>query len=342
MPKLNILLVLLAVLIGPLIAYRNRETATERSWSYINEITLAGAETRESSPSQLRIRGWYGRDCVAPLQTEVRYFRLNIDVQVYRDISSTAVCGDERAPFTVDLTLDPGRQAAYIIINDQVWRRALDEAAAEVEPGYRELSLAPAHVDGAVLWEPDSQTGEQTLQIRGSQAVGCDLPLIYFQRTTDAGVQIGVFNAIDAETVCPDMLVEFDETITLAATELPADTLFTVNEFQIKELETQTVSDSDKVLTNILSVDVKVSESQPLQISLNVEGEHPDGCDYPVLVGQARQGNSIQVEVYREVPADVICPMILRPYKDKIQLDGSFEKGSYSIIVNSHSQTLDI
>ena len=255
---------------------------------------MAGAETRESSASQLRIRGWHERDCSAPLQTEVRYFRLNIDVQVYRDISSTAVCGDERAPFTVDLTLDPGKEAAYIIINDQVWRRAPDKAASDVEPSYRELSLAPAHVDGAVLWEADAQTGEQALQIRGSQAVGCDLPLIYFQRTTDAGVQIGVFNAINAETVCPDMLVEYDETITLAATELPADTLFTVNAFQISELETQTVSDSDKVLTNILSVDVKVSESQPLQISLNVEGEHPDGCDYPVLVGQARQGNSIR------------------------------------------------
>ena len=341
MPKVNILLVLLAVLIGPLIADRNRETVTVRTWSYIDEITLAGAETPESSPTQLRLRGRHGRDCVAPLQTEVQYFRRNIDVQVYRDLSSTAVCENERAPFTLDLTLEPGN-AAYIIVNDQVWHRAPDEAATDVEPGYRELSLAPAHVDGAVLWEPDSQTGEQTLQIRGSQAVGCNLPLIYFQRTTEAGVQIGVFNAIDAETVCPDMLVEVDETVILDATELPADTLFTVNAFQITDLETQTVSDSDKVLTNILSVDVNVSEAKPLQVSLNVEGEHPDGCDYPVLVGQARQGNSIQVEVYREVPADVICPMILRPYKDKIHLDGSFEPGSYSIIVNSHTQTLDI
>ena len=128
----------------------------------------------------------------------------------------------------------------------------------------------------------------------------------------------------------------------LFATILPGDTLQAVRTWITNELEEQTVNESDKVLTNIFRVDVKVMESQPRRISLEVEGEHPDGCEYPVIVGQTRQGNTVDIEVYREVPADVICPMILKPYRDTISLEGRFESGEYTINVNSHSQAISI
>ncbi|MCY3978516.1 MAG: hypothetical protein OXG23_10495 [Chloroflexi bacterium] len=99
------------------------------------------------------------------------------------------------------------------------------------------------------------------------------------------------------------------------------------------------MSVSDKVLTNIFRVDVQVKETR---ISLDVAGEHPDGCEYPVIVDQTRRGNTVDVEVYREVPADVICPMILKPYRDMISLDGEFAPGAYTINVNSHSQAVNI
>ena len=152
----------------------------------------------------------------------------------------------------------------------------------------------------------------------------------------------GVYNALAAETACPHLLQEVDETLSLPATVSPADTLIRVNTFEIKELEKQIVSESDKVLTNIFRVDVALKQSDPMRISLEVEGEHPDGCDYPVLVNQTRRDNTIEIEVYREVPADVICPMILRPYKGAIELDGDFAAGEYTINVNSHSQTIDL
>ena len=144
---------------------------------------------------------------------------------------------------------------------------------------------------------------------------------------------------MDAATVCPALQVDIDQTLNLPATEKPADTLLAVNGILISELETQNVNDIDKVLTNIFQVDVTVAGEQ---ISLEVAGEHPDGCDYPVLVDQSRDGNSVQVEVYREVPADVFCPMILQPYKGTVQIDGTFAAGEYSIQVNSHSQTVEI
>ena len=102
------------------------------------------------------------------------------------------------------------------------------------------------------------------------------------------------------------------------------------------------VRETEKVMTNIFRVDVSVAESNPTQITLDVSGEHPDGCELPVHVAQSREGNAIQVEVYRELPVDMVCPMILRPYQDTIQLDGAFEAGSYSISVNAHTQSIDI
>jgi len=130
--------------------------------------------------------------------------------------------------------------------------------------------------------------------------------------------------------------------LALSATFLPDDALQTMRTWISSEFEEQKVSDSDKVLTNIFRVDVKVMESQPTRISLDVEGEHPDGCEYPVIVGQERRGNTVDIEVYREVPADVMCPMILKPYHDRISVDGSFEPGEYTINVNSHSQAVSI
>ena len=128
----------------------------------------------------------------------------------------------------------------------------------------------------------------------------------------------------------------------LSATKLPEDTLLTLRTWIEDGMGEQTVSESDKVLTNIQRVHVNVMESHPVQLSLDVEGEHPDGCEYPVLVAQARRGNTIDIEVYREVPADVMCPMILKPYRGTIKLDGAFEAGEYRINVNSHSQTLNL
>ena len=86
--------------------------------------------------------------------------------------------------------------------------------------------------------------------------------------------------------------------------------------------------------TTIYSVDVTVTGSAPMQIQLHVTGEHGDGCELPVVIEQEYDGNTITVNIYRELPGDVFCPMMLQPYEDTIQLDGNFEPGDYVIKVN--------
>ncbi len=95
-----------------------------------------------------------------------------------------------------------------------------------------------------------------------------------------------------------------------------------------------TQGDTFENLTVIESVEALVLESFPYQISLNVIGYQPDGCDFPVQVVQTREGNRVQVKIYRNVPLAVLCTMQLVPYRETIRLDGTFEGGSYVIEVN--------
>jgi hypothetical protein len=89
--------------------------------------------------------------------------------------------------------------------------------------------------------------------------------------------------------------------------------------------------------TIIDSVDAMLLESYPVQIRLSVSGSQPDGCDYPVQVVQHRDGNTVTVEIFREVPPNAICPMILRSYNETIALEGGFESGTYTIHVNDYT-----
>lgn len=87
-------------------------------------------------------------------------------------------------------------------------------------------------------------------------------------------------------------------------------------------------------LTVIERVETLILESYPYQITLNVIGYQPDGCDLPVIVEQHREGNTVYVDIYREMPPEVFCTMQLVPYQGTIRLEGGFESGQYRINVN--------
>ena len=328
MTKSGIVLVL-TLLIGGLAGYLQREdVAGRRALPRIDSLALS----RSDDGRRLTIRGSHAEDCAAPLQSVVNAFPQNLDIQLFRDIPATAVCGMQATRFQFELALDEAAEASALIINDEVWLQ--DDSAGDA---YFKASLFAARIEQATRL-PSQDAGLQ-LRLQGTQAVGCQLPELFTWRQTGDGLTLGVYNAMDAATVCAAVQLDIDETVRPPATELPADTLFLVNGILISELETQNVSDIDKVLTNINQVDVTVAGEQ---ISLAIEGEHPDGCDYPVRVDQSRDGNRIEVEVYREIPADVFCPMILQPYRGTIQIDGSIAAGEYHVQVNSHSQNVSI
>ncbi|MCC6804738.1 MAG: hypothetical protein IT319_17780 [Anaerolineae bacterium] len=86
--------------------------------------------------------------------------------------------------------------------------------------------------------------------------------------------------------------------------------------------------------TTITDVQAITLRSFPAQINLVISGYQPDGCDIPVQVSQRREGNTVYVDIYRDLPQSVMCPAILREYSESIHLDGFFESGTYTIRVN--------
>ena len=344
MLKLKVILGLVLLVLGFFFGTPSSELTLRRSWPAITSVEIGTLTADDASFWLLWARGSYPRDCDGEQQVVITRYPDNVDIQLYRNTPSTVSCSEEEKQFETELKLDSELSSPYLIINERVWELTYPpstELGGGSVPSLHELSLFPVHIDEAILRVGDAADQDQLI-VRGSQAVGCDLPEIYALRHTSTGFQVGVYNALAAETVCPQVLLPVDGTIRLPATDPLTVTLFSVNTYQIEAIEEQKVSESDKVLTHIFRVDVKVMESQPIQITLDVEGEHPDGCEYPVLVSQTRRGNSIDIEVYRNVPADVVCPMILKPYRDMISVEGTFESGEYTINVNSHSQAVNI
>ena len=329
MPRPDLIaLILLFAVLTPALWQQEPETSL-RDWLEIDAVSV-------SADSKLRISGHFAQDCAGQPTAEIMSFPHNLDIQVYRQRSSRALCSLRRQAASVDIDIKVYAAASppALLVNHGAWARTGDGSS------YEPIALHPAYIESAGL--SGDATGELRLKLRGAQAIGCDLPELYSLRKGDERISIQVSNALAADLVCPAALVDIEATVSLGATEMPPSALFEVNGVPITELERQAVSSHDKVLTNILRVDIRVMESYPMQISLDVQGEHPDGCDLPVRVRQSRAGSTARVEVYREVPADMICPMILRPYRENIMLEGGFESGSYTIEVNSHSQQLEL
>ena len=347
MLKVYLALSLALVVIGLSAVVQNKDVSTYRVWSTVDSVSAspAEAEAEINRAWDLRVNGSHGDACALALQSVIARYPQNIDIQLYREIPSTANCDGDEAIFERRLSLTGelvAGQPPYLIINNQVWAISYPAGGTDGLPMFEAQELMPAQVEQAGFAAGADAAENVELRIRGVQAIGCDLPELYSRRVSAESVLLGVFNAIAADRACPAMLVPIDDKVILPATDAQSDALFKLNAIPINELEMPEMSPIDKVLTNILDVTVKIEKSERTRVSLDVQGEHPDGCDFPVIVKQARQGNSVTVEVYREVPADVFCPMILKPYQDTIQLEGDFAPGEYIINVNTYTQALKI
>jgi hypothetical protein len=109
------------------------------------------------------------------------------------------------------------------------------------------------------------------------------------------------------------------------------------------EVETPPVPEQTfESLTYIDLVEAVVLESFPAQIQLHINGSHPDGCNYPVHVEQQRDGNTVTLKVFRNVPLAAMCPAVLLMYDETITLEGTFEPGTYTIDVNGFTVEVTI
>jgi len=80
---------------------------------------------------------------------------------------------------------------------------------------------------------------------------------------------------------------------------------------------------------------------------LVIKGDFPDGCDMPTVVNTERIGATWFVDMYREMPFDVMCPMVLVSYEQKIDASVLFEADENGntaslIVINGMIYGLDL
>jgi hypothetical protein len=92
---------------------------------------------------------------------------------------------------------------------------------------------------------------------------------------------------------------------------------------------------------SIDSVDVRIAESYPVQIFVDVNGYLPDPCWNAMEPSVEQDGNRFEVEIVAERKADEMCPQVIEDYEYVIAL-GSPDPGDYVINVNGVEQAFEV
>lgn len=90
------------------------------------------------------------------------------------------------------------------------------------------------------------------------------------------------------------------------------------------------------------SVQVRILESFPVQVSAQVKGYLRDGCESLGGTTQVRSGNTTTVTIATERAQGRACTQAIAPVEENIRLDGAFPAGTYVVRVNGIEQTFRV
>lgn len=91
------------------------------------------------------------------------------------------------------------------------------------------------------------------------------------------------------------------------------------------------------------SIEVMIMESFPVQISVRVRGELPDGCTRISDVNTLRNGNEYNTTITTIRDADAVCTEALVPFEETIPLDvEGIPAGSYTVNVNGRTGSFSL
>jgi hypothetical protein len=86
---------------------------------------------------------------------------------------------------------------------------------------------------------------------------------------------------------------------------------------------------------------VLIAQSFPAQVSIQIKGSLPDPCSAVGTVTQRREGNKIIVTVPVR-RGTMPCAQVIQPTTVSVRLEGVFEPGSYTVIVNGVAREFKI
>lgn len=236
-----------------------------------------------------------------------------------------------------------------LVVNDKHF--AIHIAAIEPMPdaGLPPMMLSPLTRTDLRIEEVILQAHDEGVDvtIKGFLPEGCPDPV--HSRVTALPDQnsyvVQLFRAMEDPMMCPltYVAVPFEKTVTTPADPSVAATFLIEETSYAYDPSTPGTGENAMRVPHVIeSVDALLLESFPVQIMLQVKGYQSDGCEMPVMVEQSREGNTVTVEIYRELSPDTACPAVIKEYEGTIKLDGGFEPGTYTIDVNGTVITVTI
>jgi len=90
------------------------------------------------------------------------------------------------------------------------------------------------------------------------------------------------------------------------------------------------------------SVQVRIMESFPVQVSAQVKGYLRDGCESLAGTTQSRTGNTVSVTIATARETGRACIQVLAPVEENVRLDGAFAAGIYVVRVNGIEHTFRV
>jgi hypothetical protein len=86
-------------------------------------------------------------------------------------------------------------------------------------------------------------------------------------------------------------------------------------------------------LLHVDDATVLIATSFPAQVSVQVKGSLPDPCSAVGTVTQRREGNKVIVSIPVRRGTGV-CAQVIQATTVSVRLEGSFESGSYIVVIN--------
>lgn len=299
----------------------------------------------DNATVQVVLSGYQPDGCEAPLQIVQQIEGSTVRVRIFRELPVDAICPEMIVSYNATLTLPgtftPGTYT--VIVNDK-------SAPFTVEGSSTTPTATVLHgIDFAQAVFIEPYPFQVMLEVQGYQPDGCSYPVQITQSRTGSQINVRIFRQLPGDILCTQQIIPYNNSIPLEGPFDPTvmytvDVNGTTTQFTTGPAPEPTAVPGGSVSQPIIidSVNALLLESYPVQIHLSVTGSIPDGCDYPVQIQQIRSGNTVTVNIFRMVDPAALCPMIARTFEQTIPLDGGFETGTYTIIVNQQTITVTI
>ncbi len=87
----------------------------------------------------------------------------------------------------------------------------------------------------------------------------------------------------------------------------------------------------------IQEIEVLLAESDPVQVTVEVNGWLPDGCTEHHQTHLTQEGNTITIQITNIRPRGFACATVVTEYQERVSI-GTLPAGDYTVIVNGVEQ----